>query len=69
MWIKCSGKTRWSTAWIIPAGAWHARDTRIDYKAEPLCGADLARELKSPISALIAEGSQVTIHWRTAIES
>jgi uncharacterized protein YqjF (DUF2071 family) len=46
---------------------WHARNLRVDYTAEPLCGIDLARELKTPISALIADGSAVAIHWRTQI--
>lgn len=48
---------------------WHARDTRIDYDAEPLCGIELGRELKAPMSALLADGSRVTIHWRTPVES
>lgn len=46
---------------------WHARDTRAEYDPAPLCGPELARELKVPISVLIADGSAVTIHWRTAI--
>lgn len=46
---------------------WHARDTRAEYDAGPLCGAELARQLTSPMSVLIADGSAVTIHWRTAI--
>jgi hypothetical protein len=46
---------------------WHARNLRVDYAAEPLCGLDLAPELKTPISALIADGSAVAIHWRTQI--
>ena len=48
---------------------WHARNTRVDYLAESLCGADLARELKSPMSALLIDGSAVTVTWRTAVES
>jgi hypothetical protein len=48
---------------------WHARNLRVDYTAEPLCGLDLAPELKTPISALIADGSAVTIHWRTEISA
>ena len=46
---------------------WHVRTARADYVAEPLCGAELARQLRNPISTLIAEGSAVTIHWRTTI--
>ena len=48
---------------------WHARNARAEYQAEPLCGGELARELTSPVSALIAEGSAVTIHWRRALEA
>lgn len=46
---------------------WHARDARVDHDAEPLCDLGLAGELKEPISQLIADGSAVTIHWRTSI--
>lgn len=46
---------------------WHVRSTRVDYVAEPLCGLELAGHLRNPISALIAEGSGITIHWRTTI--
>jgi len=46
---------------------WHARDTRVDYDAEPLCGPELARHLRDPISVLIADGSPVAIHWRSQI--
>jgi hypothetical protein len=46
---------------------WHARDVRFEVDAEALCGAELARQLKAPVSALIADGSAVTIHWRTRI--
>lgn len=43
---------------------WHARDVRFDINVEALCGAELARQVRAPASALIAEGSAVTIHWR-----
>ena len=46
---------------------WHAQNTRVDYRAEPLCGAELARWLKAPASILIADGSAVTIHWRNQL--
>lgn len=46
---------------------WHARDIRVDYNAEALCGLQLARELRSPMSALIADGSAVTVHWRNQV--
>jgi hypothetical protein len=46
---------------------WRIAAPRIDYAPEPLCGFELARELKTPISALIADGSAVTIHWRTQL--
>jgi len=46
---------------------WHAQDSRVEYNAETLCGRELARELKMPMSKLIAEGSPVTIRWRTHI--
>ena len=50
---------RWNT--------WHAENARVDYNAEILCGMELAPQLKTPISALIADGSAVTIHWRNRI--
>jgi uncharacterized protein YqjF (DUF2071 family) len=46
---------------------WHAQDVRFDVNAEGLCGAELARSLKTPASALVADGSPVTIHWRRRI--
>jgi uncharacterized protein YqjF (DUF2071 family) len=46
---------------------WRAEDTRLDCNAETLCDRDLANELKTPMSKLIADGSAVTIHWRTYI--
>lgn len=46
---------------------WHARDVRFDVNIEALCGAELARQVRRPVSALVAEGSTVTIHWRTRI--
>jgi hypothetical protein len=46
---------------------WHAENVHLDYNAETLCGADLAPQLDRPISALIADGSAVTIHWRNRI--
>jgi uncharacterized protein YqjF (DUF2071 family) len=46
---------------------WHVGTDRVAYHAEPLCGHELARELKTPISAIIADGSVVTVHWRSTI--
>jgi uncharacterized protein YqjF (DUF2071 family) len=46
---------------------WHAGDARVDYNAEALCDLGLANELKVPMSTLVADGSPVTIHWRTYI--
>lgn len=46
---------------------WHVRDPRADYNAQTLCDKDLAPYLQKPISCLIADGSPVTIHWRTQI--
>jgi uncharacterized protein len=46
---------------------WPTRSTRVDYVAEPLCGAELAPQLRDPVSALIADGSAITIHWRNQI--
>ena len=46
---------------------WHAENVHVDYSAETLCGLELAPQLKTPISALITDGSAVTIHWRNRI--
>lgn len=46
---------------------WHVRQSQVEHMADALCGMELGRELVTPISALIAEGSAVTIHWRTQI--
>jgi hypothetical protein len=49
---------------------WPARKTTVDYDAAVLCGVELARQLAAPagpISALIADGSAVTVHWRNQI--
>ena len=51
-------------AWRV----WKAKDVRVDVDAEGICGADVARQLTNPISTLVADGSSVTIHWRTQIE-
>ena len=50
-----------------PWNIWHAENARIDYNPAALCGLELAQQLKTPISALIADGSAVTIHWRNRI--
>lgn len=46
---------------------WHAENVHVDYNPETLCGLDLAPQLDKPISALVADGSAVTIHWRNRI--
>lgn len=50
-----------------PWRVWQAPNASADYDAAPLCGVDLARQLTTPISALIADGSAVTVHWRNQI--
>jgi uncharacterized protein YqjF (DUF2071 family) len=46
---------------------WRAEDVRFDADLESLCGAELSRQLTTPVSAILADGSPVTIHWRTRI--
>jgi len=46
---------------------WRVEDLRLDADLSLLCGTELGRQLKVPSSVLLAEGSAVTIHWRTAI--
>lgn len=46
---------------------WLARSTEVDCDAAPLCGDALARQLTTPISVLIADGSAVMVHWRSKI--
>ena len=48
---------------------WHVDSTRVAYEGESLCGHELAPYLKNPISAILAEGSAVTVHWRRTITS
>jgi uncharacterized protein YqjF (DUF2071 family) len=48
---------------------WHVDTTRVAYQAAPLCGHELAGHLKDPLSAIIADGSAVTVHWRKTIAS
>lgn len=48
---------------------WRARDVRCDVNVEALCGTDLARQVRTPASALVAEGSAVTIYWRRRLEA
>ena len=51
-----------------PWRVWHAAGVRVDYNAEALCGGAVAHQLgRAPMSQLIADGSAVTIHWRTQI--
>jgi uncharacterized protein YqjF (DUF2071 family) len=53
------------TRWRI----WHVDTKRVSYQAAPLCGHELAPYLKDPVSAIIADGSAVTVHWRRTITS
>jgi hypothetical protein len=46
---------------------WHLSNTHCEYNPKLLCDPELARHLEDPISALIADGSAVTIHWRNQI--
>jgi hypothetical protein len=46
---------------------WHADEPRVDYNPAALCGLELAQQLTRPISALVADGSGVSIHWRNRI--
>ena len=48
---------------------WHVDTSRIAYEAEPLCGHEQAPFLRNPVSAIIADGSAVTLHWRRTITS
>ena len=46
---------------------WHAAKPTVDYNAGAICGMEIAVLLRRPASTLIADGSAVTIHWRTEI--
>jgi hypothetical protein len=46
---------------------WPAVDVRFDADFSTLCGSDLARRFQAPASALVADGSPVTLHWRTRL--
>src|SRR5512145_699370 len=50
-----------------PWRLWRARNATVECDAAPLCGVELARQLTVPTSALIADGSPVTVHWRSQI--
>ena len=47
---------------------WRVRDVRLDADLSSLCGDELAHALTTPVSALVADGSAVTIHWRTRLD-
>ena len=47
---------------------WRVRDVRLDADLSSLCGDELAHALTTPVSALVADGSPVTIHWRTRLD-
>jgi uncharacterized protein len=51
-----------------PWRVWKAKDVRADVNPAAICGSEVARQLHDPVSALVADGSSVTIHWRTQIE-
>ena len=46
---------------------WHTRNATADYNAGAICGMEIAGQLQRPALTLIADGSAVTIHWRTQI--
>ena len=46
---------------------WHATDPKVDYNAGAICGMEIAGQLKRPASTLIADGSAVTIRWRSVL--
>jgi uncharacterized protein YqjF (DUF2071 family) len=46
---------------------WRAEGVTLDADLSTLCGTELGRNLQTPSSAIIADGSPVTIHWRTSI--
>lgn len=46
---------------------WHVDDDGVSFRAAPLCGPELAQQLKEPVSTMIADGSAVTVHWRNTI--
>ncbi|HET8712797.1 MAG TPA: DUF2071 domain-containing protein, partial [Gemmatimonadales bacterium] len=50
-----------------PWHIWRVHSTRVDYEPVPLCGRELAGQLTTPISAILADGSAITVHWRNAI--
>jgi uncharacterized protein len=50
-----------------PWNVWRALDAKVDADLSALCGSELARQLTVPVSALIADGSSVTIYWRTRL--
>lgn len=52
--------TRWNL--------WRVRDVRLDADLSYLCGTELAHTLTTPASALLVDGSPVTIHWRTRLD-
>lgn len=52
-----------------PWRIWRVQSPRIDFQAVPLCGRELASQLTTPISAILADGSPITVHWRNAISA
>lgn len=46
---------------------WSARDVRIEADLAVLGGPELAGQLHKPASVLIADGSPITVYWRTSV--
>lgn len=46
---------------------WRAGDVQLEGDLVALCGVELAGQLASPATAYIADGSAVTVYWRTRI--
>ncbi|MFN2572590.1 MAG: DUF2071 domain-containing protein [Gemmatimonadales bacterium] len=48
---------------------WHCGNLRVDYQPGALCRFDVGPDFKTPVSAIIADGSAVTVHWRSTVDS
>lgn len=46
---------------------WHAHQSHVDADFASFCQADVARHLHRPASLFLADGSSVTIYWRTRV--
>jgi len=50
-----------------PWTLWRASRSSVEAELQSLCGAELGRELNQPACVILAEGSPVTIYWRTRL--